>query len=1044
MLKNLNEKQIEAVKQINGPVLIVAGPGSGKTRVLTHRVAYLISQGVPAEKILAVTFTNKAAQEMKERIKKLISLEAKRDFHPSGGHPKGDKLPTIGTFHAVCARILRLEAKALGWSRDFVIFDEKDSLSLIKKTMAELNISEKQFNPAVVQEAISSAKSEVMDEADFAEQAVEFFPQIVAKIYQGYQARLKKAQAFDFDDLIMLVVKLFELEPKILAKYQEKFKYILVDECLPYDTPVLLSDGTSKAIGEIVENQESVSVLTFNPETKKQEAKTVIGWKKTPVRNRKILKITVAQKCNKRNRYKTKYKKLTIRNLICTSNHRIYANDKFIPAKMLKIGDVLQWESSFTRFNLKVCSECQKVYRTHKMHEARHRAFQKITCLRCGAIYKTKFQYAIHLNKHKSPDYRREYKLSPQGLENLQKMMFFNNPMSDKEIRDKAGRSRSLHWTKLSPEERDRKLKKFVNLPVFSYYKPPTAPEKVIIDFKIPALIYSGKGDRWVTLKNGRHKCPDFMHAPKRKIIEVGDFEYWHTKEEAQELKKLYKQIGFDCLYLDAKKVLRSPQKTKIAIEKFLDDCPTQVDVIDMQEIKISDKFVYDITTADNHNFYANGILVHNCQDTNHSQYILTKQLAQKYKNLCFIGDLDQSIYSWRGADFRNLLNFEKDYPEAKTILLEQNYRSTQNILEAAHRIIVKNRQRKEKSLWTENKAGPPITIFGAEDEKEEGEYIIEEISALKKIQPWRLNDFAVLYRTNAQSRAIEEAFLQAGYPYKVVGSLKFYDRREIKDLLAYLRLIKNHQDLLSLERIINTPPRGFGDDVNAGELLDESELLLNKMTPRRQRAWENFSQLMDELRQAAKALPLSQLLKKVIEKIGYKDFIRQLADRREEGEERWENVKELFTVAQKYDALAPAEGLETFLEEAALMSNHDEVETDKNLVNLMTLHCAKGLEFPVVFIAGLEEGIFPHSRSLIDSWQMEEERRLCYVGITRAKQKLYLTVARTRQLFGATLVNPPSRFLSDIPANLVEYINFDNVDEDNGGQDGIISQDQA
>lgn len=652
IFKNLNAKQIEAVKQAEGPVLIIAGPGSGKTRVLTHRVAYLISQAVNAENILAVTFTNKAAQEMKERIKKLISLEAKRDF----------KLPTIGTFHAVCARILRFQAKALGWSRDFVIFDEKDSLSLIKKTMAELNISEEQFNPAAVQEAISSAKSEVMDEADFASQAMDFFPKTVAKIYAAYQARLKKAQALDFDDLIMFTIKLFESKPGILAKYQKKFKYILVDEY----------------------------------------------------------------------------------------------------------------------------------------------------------------------------------------------------------------------------------------------------------------------------------------------------------------------------------------------------------------------------------------------QDTNHAQYRLINLLAKENRNLFVIGDLDQSIYSWRGADFRNLLNFEKDYPEAKTILLEQNYRSSQNILAAAHRIIVKNRQRKEKSLWTENKAGPPITIFGAEDEKEEGRYIIEEISALKKIQPWRLNDFAVLYRTNAQSRAIEEAFLQAGYPYKVVGSLKFYDRREIKDLLAYLRLIKNPQDLLSLERIINTPPRGFGDDVNAGELLDEPRLLLNKMTPRRQRAWENFSQLMDELRQAAKALPLSQLLKKVIEKIRYKDFIRQLAERREEGEERWENVKELFTVAKKYDALPPAEALETFLEEAALMSNHDEVETEKNLVNLMTLHCAKGLEFPVVFIAGLEEGIFPHSRSLIDSWQMEEERRLCYVGITRAKQKLYLSVARTRQLFGATLVNPPSRFLSDIPVNLVEYINFDNIDEDNGGQDGIISQDEA
>jgi DNA helicase-2/ATP-dependent DNA helicase PcrA len=653
IFKNLNEKQIEAVKQIGGPVLIIAGPGSGKTRVLTHRVAYLISQGVSAENILAVTFTNKAAGEMKDRIKKLISLEAKRDY----------KLPTIGTFHAVCAKILRFQAPALGWSRDFVIFDDKDSLVLIKKTMAELEISEEQFNPVAVRETISLAKSEIIDERDFASQAVDFFPKTVAKIYRGYQERLKKAQAFDFDDLIMLVIKLFELEPKILAKYQEKFKYILVDEY----------------------------------------------------------------------------------------------------------------------------------------------------------------------------------------------------------------------------------------------------------------------------------------------------------------------------------------------------------------------------------------------QDTNHAQYRLINLLAQKYRNLFVIGDEAQNIYSWRGADFRNLLNFKKDYPEAKVIMLEQNYRSSKNILEAAQQVISKNKLRHDKNLWTENPAGQPVTLFGSQDEKEEAGFVVGEIARLKRANSGlKLSDFAVLYRTNAQSRVIEEAFLKVGYPYKIVGALKFYDRKEIKDLIAYLRLIKNPHDVVSMERIINTPSRGFGKDVDCRQLLELDKTLLNQMTPQRRRAWNNFSQLIGDLRQAAKSLPLSQLLKKVIEKIGYKDFIRQLADRTEEREERWENVKELFTVAKKYDVLAPSEGLEFFLEEAALMSNHDEVETEKNLVNLMTLHCAKGLEFAVVFIAGLEEGIFPHSRSLIDAWQMEEERRLCYVGITRAKQKLYLTASRTRQLFGATLVNPPSRFLSDIPANLVEYINFDDVNEDNGGQDGIILQDQA
>lgn len=702
ILKGLNQKQIEAVSQVNGPVLIIAGPGSGKTRVLTHRVAYLIEQGIPAEQILAVTFTNKAANEMKERIAKLISLQSKRDF----------KLPFIGTFHAVCAKWLRSEAKKLNYQNDFVIFDAKDSQAMAKQVMKDLNLAEDRFNPAAVAKTISQAKNELKDALTFASEAFDFWPETVAKIYTLYQERLQKANALDFDDLIMLMVRLWQEQPENLKKYQEKFRYIMVDEY----------------------------------------------------------------------------------------------------------------------------------------------------------------------------------------------------------------------------------------------------------------------------------------------------------------------------------------------------------------------------------------------QDTNHAQYVLINLLAARYRNLFVIGDDSQSIYSWRGADFRNLLAFEKDYPEAKVILLEQNYRSTQNILNAAHQIIIKNKNRKEKGLWTANQPGHPITIFGAQDEREEGQYIISEIIRHQRSNPkLRLNDFTVLYRTNAQSRALEEAFLKTGLPYKVVGTLKFYDRREIKDMLAYLRLIQNPRDVVAMERIINVPARGFGKDVDCQELInlfdaksinhsssatkptpaispsqregekkrgwgDESKntALIQKMTPQRYRAWEKFSRLMDELRQASQTLPLSQLLKLIIDRTGYEEYIN---DRTEEGRERWENLKELFTVTKKYDGLLKSDlkgspkfdfddsdsadllksdfhsGLRAFLEEAALMSNHDEVESNKDLVNLMTLHCAKGLEFPVVFMAGMEDGIFPHSRSLIDLAQMEEERRLCYVGITRAKEKLYLIAARLRNLFGSTTVNPPSRFLNDIPPSLAEFINFG---DEETGEEGI------
>ena len=654
ILSGLNDKQKEAASQISGPVLIIAGPGSGKTRVLTHRAAYLVVQGIPAEQILAVTFTNKAASEMKERIAKLILPGEKRD----------NKNPTVGTFHAICAKWLRAEAKKLGYAGNFVIFDAKDSLALIKRSMKDLAVSEDQFNPAAIAGAISQAKNELKDALTFASEAFDFWPETVAKIYTAYQERLLKTNAMDFDDLIMLIVRLWRENPDVLAKYQAKFRYIMVDEY----------------------------------------------------------------------------------------------------------------------------------------------------------------------------------------------------------------------------------------------------------------------------------------------------------------------------------------------------------------------------------------------QDTNHAQYILINLLAAKYRNLFVIGDDSQSIYSWRGADFRNLLAFEKDYPEAKIILLEQNYRSTQNILNAAHQIIIKNKNRQAKKLWTANPQGHPITIFGAPDEKEEGRYIIDAILRHRKINSkLKLSDFTVLYRTNAQSRALEEAFLKTGLPYKVVGTLKFYDRREIKDMLAYLRLIQNPKDVVAMARIINVPARGFGGLANNHEFLTNiHEAKIHQITPRQKSAWEKFQQLMNDFRQAAQILPLSQLLKLIIDKTKYEDYIK---DNTEEGRERWENLKELFTVTKKYDTLPKSDfkgnpksdfgnsdtllksdfnnGLQSFLEEAALISNHDEVETNKDVINLMTLHCAKGLEWPVVFIAGLEDGIFPHSRSLIDLAQMEEERRLCYVGITRAKEKLYLITARLRNLFGSTMVNPPSRFLADIPADLVEYIHI-------------------
>lgn len=633
----LNDKQIEAVRAVEGPVLILAGAGSGKTRALTHRIAFLISSGIKADNVLAITFTNKAAGEIKERVQKLLESGIRNQelgprFHNSLFIFPNSGLPNMGTFHSICLKILRQDVDQLGYSKNFIIYDEDDQLSAVKKVMQELEIDAKKFNPKTALGKISDAKSELISAEKFADKAKEYGDKIVAKIYAFYQSLLRQNNALDFDDLIMLCVELFRKHPETLAKYQQIFKYILVDEY----------------------------------------------------------------------------------------------------------------------------------------------------------------------------------------------------------------------------------------------------------------------------------------------------------------------------------------------------------------------------------------------QDTNHAQYAWVNLLAKKHRNLFVIGDDAQSIYGWRNADIRNILDFEKDYPETKVIKLEQNYRSTKKILEAANHVIKNNRTQKPKKLWTENSGGGKILFREAASEKEEAEYIAQTIikNAERGIG---LNDFTVLYRTHAQSRALEEAMIKYGLPYRILGGVKFYQRREIKDILAYLRLAINPSDSLSLDRIYNVPGRGIGktsyEKIRAGDLdlVGKNQLA----------AFEELKKLLQELAAKAGELSPGQMIKKIIKATGYEQYIN---DKTADGEERWQNIQELFTATKKYDALKPPEGLEKFLEEVALIQETDKLEQKKKAVNLMTIHSAKGLEFPVVFIAGMEEGIFPHASSIFDPPELEEERRLCYVGITRAKQELHLLFCRKRMIFGTTQINSPSRFLFEIPEHLVEF----------------------
>lgn len=655
LLTGLNEPQREAVTTTEGPVLILAGPGSGKTRVITHRIAYLVREReVLPWRILAVTFTNKAAKEMRERLERLVGISESREMY-------------IGTFHAICARVLRSEADylaPLGLNRSFVIFDTDDQATLIKQALKELNLDEKQYRLVTLQGLISRAKSEMQSPDQMAEQAAKYIEEVAARVYKQYQRLLHANNGVDFDDLLMITERLWRNEPEVLRRYQQRWHYIHVDEF---------------------------------------------------------------QDCN-----------------------------------------------------------------------------------------------------------------LPQ--------------------------------------------------------------------YKLVRLLGYGSDER-------------------------------------------HEGLG----------------------------------------------------------------------------------------NVCVVGDDDQMIYTWRGASAENVIRFEQDFPRRKLILLEQNYRSTQNILDTAQNVVQRNRLRKPKQLWTARGTGEKIILYEARDDEEEGWWVAREVQRLlMRNDVERRGEIAVMYRTNAQSRALEEQFMRANIPYTVIGSRKFYERKEVKDMIAYLRLLANPLDDLSLQRIINVPNRKIGPKT-LGELqrwANEEHIALSEAVKRAEQhptlgkaarlSLQTFAALLADFQTSMEELRLPELLDRIAERSGYGPDLRETP----EGEERWSNVLELRRMANDYAEIETPIALELFLENVALVGGADTAQTgdngtlvqeeNKDAVTLITLHAAKGLEYPVVFIVGMDEGSLPHSRSVDKPEQLEEERRLAYVGFTRAMSRLYLVRARRRSFFGETQATLPSRFLDDIPAELI------------------------
>ncbi|WP_198510365.1 DNA helicase PcrA [Bacillus solitudinis] len=429
-------------------------------------------------------------------------------------------------------------------------------------------------------------------------------------------------------------------------------------------------------------------------------------------------------------------------------------------------------------------------------------------------------------------------------------------------------------------------------------------------------------------------------------------------------------------------------------------------------------------------------------QDTNKAQYMLVRMISDRLKNICVVGDSDQSIYRWRGADIANILSFEGDYPNATVILLEQNYRSTKLILQAANRVIDNNRNRKPKNLWTENDAGTKIGYYAADTEQSEAQFIVEKIRENIRSSTYTYSDIAILYRTNAQSRVIEEYFVKSNIDYNIVGGTKFYDRKEIKDVLAYLRLIANPDDDISLQRIVNVPKRGIGattvdkigayaggNDLSLYSSLQEVEQI--GLSARVVTKLKEFSEQLGHWVEMQEYLSVSELVEELLERTGYREMLKN--EQSIEAQSRLENIDEFLTVTNEFEKQNEDKSLVAFLTDLALVADIDKLDDEnegrpKDAITLMTLHSAKGLEFPLVFLIGMEEGIFPHSRSLFEEDEMEEERRLAYVGITRAEQHLYLTNARLRTLYGRTNTNPPSRFIAEIPEECLESMNEEKV----------------
>ena len=984
MFTNLNESQKEAVKHVDGPCLVIAGAGSGKTKVLTTRIAYLIESGVSDYNILAITFTNKAAREMRERLNQLVP----------------DNHVFVGTFHSFGLKIIRENVDALGMDRNFSIIDSDDVLSLIKRIMKDLNIDTKEVSPYYVRTKISFIKNELLNESELDKYFNTSIDKLVVDIYKEYVRVLKKNNSVDFDDLLLLPVKLFKSNKDILDKYQEHYKYILIDE---YQDTNEVQYKMSRLIGAKYKNifvvgdanqcvVNGTTIKTLDGEKKIEDLKvgdlvlSATGFGETDFQEVEAIIPTL---------YKGKIMKIITKSgeiLECTPEHTVFYK---LPIEKNNYYVYLMYKK-----NLGFRVGQTRSYRS----DGKKLVNGVMQCL--NQEHADRIWLLRRCSSQLEASYYEQYYATVYGLPQMcffsegRKMLFSQNEIEKfyKEIPTELRASMLMNEEMLSFDyphysKSDFSHKTVSNRIININY---LACDKTSrrnyhsqrISFNTTSSEYrTCLENAGFNVRNGKNN--DFRIETERITMnEAFDFaigiSHFIPDVSIVEKIRLTKNDAF-------KFINAGSLREGMALGILKDNEIIEDEIIKIENYNYND-YVYDISIPSTRNFIANNICIHNC------------------------------IYGFRGSNFRNILNFESDYQDAKVIALEQNYRSTKNILDAANSVIKNNKERKDMELFSNLGDGVKVKYMRSYDEKHEITLIVDEIKRLMS-DGYKYSDIAIFYRTNAQSRNVEEVMLKNNFPYKVFGSFYFYSRKEIKDLLCYLRLVNNPHDDISLRRVINVPKRKIGpksvEDL-ASIATSQNISMFEAITAGKELEFKN---LILELQNDLLNLSLTEFIDVVLEKSGLRKELE--SEHTLESELRVENLMEFKSITASFEARTGSVNLGDFLDEISLVADISEHQESDDVITLMTLHSAKGLEFPVVFITGMEEGIFPHQNAFTEGDEgIEEERRLCYVGFTRAKERLYLTNAKKRMLYGKTTCNVPSRFISEITSDLLEISN--------------------